>query len=126
MRKIFILSAGLVTCALVAMTARAQDYGFSSSAGYNIERWDEDWSYLKDPARRSDLFDPVKYVPFNDSGNSYASFGGQARYRYDYFNNSNFGAGPEDNDGFHLTRLLTHADIHFCPNFRAFVQINSG
>jgi len=137
MRKTLLLSAALLfACALASSTtARGEDYGYSSSSGYNIERWDEDWSWLKDhwdefgtwqKDPRSDYFDPLKYILFSESLDSYISIGGQARYRYDLFNNSNFGAGPEDNDGFHLTRLLLHADIHLNENFRAFVQINSG
>ena len=111
---------------VLLLTAPAWSQYYSTSATYNIERWDEDWSYLKDRSQRSDFFDPIKYMPFNEKGDVYTSFGGQARLRYDLFNNSNFGAGPEDNDGFYLTRLLAHADVHFGPNFRAFVQINSG
>jgi hypothetical protein len=87
---------------------------------YSIVRWDEDYSYLKDPANRSDTFDPIKYIPLG--GESYLSLGGSARYRYEYFNNNNFGAGPQDNDGYHLTRFLAHADLHLNPNLRFFVQ----
>lgn len=89
---------------------------------YTSLRWDEDYSYLKDPSRRTDFFDPVKYVPLDESGDSYASVGGQARYRYEYFNNYNFGAGPQDEDGYGLTRLMAHLDLHLTPYFRAFVQ----
>jgi len=99
--------------------------GQYSSTNYSIERWDEDYSYLKDPANRNDLFDPIKYVAIGGD-DSYLSFGGQARYRYDYFNNTGFGSGVQDETGFHLVRLLAHVDAHFGPNLRAFVQINSG
>jgi hypothetical protein len=89
---------------------------------YSVVRWNEDYSYLKDPARRGDFFDPIKYVPFNEKGDWYASFGGQARYRYELYNNANFGAGPQDNDGYSLTRLLAHADVHLGPAVRGFFQ----
>ena len=92
---------------------------------YTPVRWNEDYGYLKDPAKRTDPFDSLKYIPLNDAGDVYLSLGGQARYRYELFNNVNFGAGPEDDDGFHLTRLLAYADLHLGPNVRGFVQVIS-
>lgn len=112
----------LCTMLLLPAVARAQDYG---SSDYSIERWDEDYSYLKNPASRSDFFDPLKYVPLDKSGDSYLTFAGQARERYDYFQNTQFGAGPQSHAGFELTRLLLSADAHFGPNFRAFLQLDS-
>lgn len=102
--------------------AWADSYG---PAGYGIERWDENYSYLKD-SRPADFFDPAKFVPLNPAGDAYLSFGGQARYRFDYFNNLNFGAGIQDEDGFHLFRFLAHVDVHLGPNLRVFFQVNSG
>ena len=87
-------------------------------------RQNEDYSFLKDPARRTDPFDSIKYIPLNDSGDWYLSFGGQARYRYELFNNNNFGVGPQDDDGFHLGRFLGHADLHLGP-VRGFFQVKS-
>jgi hypothetical protein len=89
---------------------------------YTPVRWNEDYSYLKDPSKRSDVWDPLKYIPFDDSGDYYASVGAQARYRYEYFNNNAFGAGPQDEDGYHLTRFLAHVDLHLSPYFRVFIQ----
>ena len=92
---------------------------------YGPLRVNEDYSYLKDPARRTDLFDPIKYIPLNDRGDWYLSLGGQARYRYELFNNNNFGAGPQDDDGYHLGRFLAHVDLHLGENLRSFFQIKS-
>jgi len=95
---------------------------------YTLSRWDEDYRYLRDPAqgeRESDFFDPIKYIRFNDKGDIYLSLGGQARYRYEYFHNNNFGAGPQDPNGYNLLRLLAHADLHLGDNFRIFVQSKS-
>src|SRR5206468_3541774 len=89
---------------------------------YTPLRWNEDYGYLKDPARRTDFLDPIKYIPLNADGDWYLSLGGQARYRYEYFNNANFGAGPQDEDGYHLTRLLAHADLHLGQYVRFFIQ----
>lgn len=88
---------------------------------YTPVRWNENYGYLKDPARRTDLFDPIKYIPLGPDG-WYLSLGAQARYRYEYFDENNFGAGPQDDDGFHLFRLMGHADLHLGANVRVFVQ----
>src|SRR6266550_9641801 len=34
---------------------------------YTLVRWNEDYSYLRDPAKRTDFFDAVKYVPIGDN-----------------------------------------------------------
>src|SRR5207237_5136336 len=31
--------------------------------GYKLLRYEEDYSYLKDPSRRTDFWDPIKYIP---------------------------------------------------------------
>src|SRR5688572_28696688 len=66
---------------------------------YTPVRYNEDYSYLKDPDKRTDFFDPIKYIPLNESGDVYLSLGGQFRERYEYFNNANFDPGPQDEHG---------------------------
>ena len=112
-----------ITLLLVVVSPAFAQYYFNE---YDIERWNEDYSYLRYPGSHTDFFDPIKYVPLNSSGDTYLSFGGQARYRYDYFNNTEFGAGPQDENGFHLFRFLAHVDAHFGRNVRVFLQFNSG
>ncbi|MBS1831481.1 MAG: alginate export family protein, partial [Acidobacteria bacterium] len=29
---------------------------------YQLDRSEEDWSWLRDPARRTDVWDPLKYI----------------------------------------------------------------
>ncbi|HSZ58707.1 MAG TPA: alginate export family protein [Tepidisphaeraceae bacterium] len=111
------------TMLLLCASAFGQ-YGYGPGS-YSIERWDEDYSYLKDPAYRTDFFDSIKYIPISADGDSYLSLGGQARWRMDYFNNTEFGAGTQDENGFQLFRLLAHADAHFGPNFRVFLQLDA-
>ena len=74
----------------------------------------------------SDLFDPIKYVPLNESGGAYLSFGGEARIRYEYFHNPQWGLAPQDDNGYWLQRYMLHADAHVTDWFRAFVQFKSG
>jgi hypothetical protein len=89
---------------------------------YTPVRWNEDYSYLK-TAPKSDLFDPVKYIPLGPD-DWYLSLGGQYRFRYEYFNNVNFSpaGSAQDEDGYYLNRLLVYADLHLGPMFRVFAQ----
>jgi hypothetical protein len=89
-------------------------------------RYDEDYGYLHDLPRRTDLFDPIKYIPLTESGASYLTLGGEIRERYEYFRNPIWGAAPQDNDGYWLQRYMLHADAHFGDSLRAFVQLKSG
>src|SRR5436190_10308247 len=115
---------GLVLFVSGVCQAQATAPPANSPPPYTLSRFDEDYRYLRDPAEGTerDFFDPIKYIKFNDKGDIYLSLGGQVRYRYEYFNDFNFGAGPQDDDGYHLIRMLAHADLHLGENFRLFVQ----
>jgi hypothetical protein len=84
-------------------------------------RWNEDYSYLRDPAARTSPIDAIKFIPLSDDGEVYLSLGGQARFRYEYWNNELFGA-VENHEGYFLQRYLLHADLHLGPAVRVFVQ----
>src|SRR5262245_18915574 len=88
-------------------------------------RYDENWGYLEDESRRSEWLDRLKYIPLNNRG-WYLSLGGEARIRYEYFSQFNFGIGPQDDDGYLLQRYLLHADAHFGKRVRVFAQLQSG
>jgi len=89
---------------------------------YTVVSYNENYSYLRDPANRSDFFDPIKFMPLDRDGDIWLSLGGQFRERYEYFNNNNFGAGPQTEDGYYLHRFFAHADLHVGPYFRAYVE----
>jgi Alginate export len=89
---------------------------------YTPVRFNENYAYLA-TAPDTDFFDPIKYIPLGPD-DWYLSLGGQARYRYEYFNNENFGA-VENDWGYALQRYMLHADAHLGNNFRAFVQLRS-
>jgi hypothetical protein len=44
------------------------DEAIAGSGGptYKLLRYDEDYSYLKDPDRRTDFWDPIKYIPIGN------------------------------------------------------------
>ena len=66
----------------------------TSPPPYQSLRYDEDWTYLSDKSQRSDAFDVLKYIPLLDRG--YLSLGGEARIRYEYFDQFDFGLGYEE------------------------------
>lgn len=88
-------------------------------------RWDENWSYLRDHAQRSDYFDPVKHIPLNSHG-WYLSIGGESRTRLEYFRNATFGSAPGARNGFLIQRHLLHGDVHLGAHARVFLQLQSG
>src|SRR5262249_41226748 len=69
---------------------------------FKLSRQDEDWSVLRDPGLRTELLDGIKFVPLDLDGSSWLTLGGEARERYEYFQNANWGRGPQDDDGYLL------------------------
>ena len=92
---------------------------------YKLLRYDEDYSYLKDPDRRTDFWDPIKYIPIGDREGWYVSFGAQLRPWFQFYNNFDFGTTPGPN-AYLTQRYLFHGDFHFGPNIRFFGQFVSG
>src|SRR6266853_5663649 len=86
----------------VLSVARADgsDPPAASPPAFTTLRYDEDYSYLRDPAAHTDAFDPIKYIPLSERGDWYLTFGGQVRDRYEYFHNYLFGCGAHDRDGY--------------------------
>lgn len=91
---------------------------------YQLNRADENYRYLQDPSRRTDMWDSLKYVSLNEPGSWYLSIGGEARERYEYFNRPNWGKDPQDN-GYFLQRYFLHADLHMGEQIRLFSQFQS-
>jgi len=91
---------------------------------YSLNRADEDYRYLADPARRTDVWDPIKYLPLTESGSWYLSLGGEARERYEYFSHPNWGKDSQDN-GYFLQRYFLHGDLHLGEHLRLFSQFQS-
>jgi len=96
---------------------------------YKLLRYDEDYSYLKDPRKRTDPMDFLKYIPLGERDDYYLSLGGQARPRFESFHNPDFGGGPANRQGYNndlVQRYMLHGDLHLGPNVRFFGQLQSG
>ena len=52
-------------------------------APYALLRQDNDYSYLRNPACRSDFWDPVKFISLNAEGHKYLTLGGELREWYE-------------------------------------------
>jgi hypothetical protein len=95
----------------------------SCAPAYQSLRFDEDWSCLRDPDQRRELWDPAKFIELGDE--RYLSLGADARWRYERFVHPGFGVGPEDGSGYALQRYLFHGDLHLSRSLRAFAQVQS-
>ena len=61
---------------------------------YKLLSEDEDWSFLKDPTLRQDLWDPIKYIPLGGRDGWYLTIGGEAREVWEQIGNDNWGQQP--------------------------------
>jgi hypothetical protein len=102
-----------VALALWASPARA-------GPAYEILRFEEDWADLLcvPSCARKDPTDRLKALRLGRC--VWADFGGQVRFRLENWENQNF-VGAND-DGWLLTRLRAHADLHVTRYARAFVE----
>src|SRR5437588_2946282 len=95
--------------------------------GYKMLRFDEDYSYLTNQANRTDLFDPVKYIPLRqDDPLWFATIGGELRERYEGHHDPNFGIGGNGSDSYLLQRITLLTDVHLGERLRFFAEGISG
>ncbi len=118
---------GLVLAGSGAVDVLGQDGGSPAEVErprFSFLRYQEDWSGLRgtDPASLTDFWDPIKYIPLNEDGSIWVSFGGSTRLRMESWSNFNFGDTSGSDDVFVLWRALLHADFHVGENVRAFIQ----
>jgi alginate export protein len=100
--------------------------GYPVQPAYTASRYDEDYSFLANPANRTETLDLIKYIPLFNWGQDYfLTLGGELREQYEFIENDNFGRGSVNSDGYWLQRLMVHSDWHFGPFVRAFVQLKS-
>jgi hypothetical protein len=88
-------------------------------------RYDEDYSFLADPAQRTEFWDAVKYIPLAGGRAGFLSFGGEARERFEAYENEFFSTSPNEDNAYFLQRYLLHADYHPTEWLRAFGQLQS-
>lgn len=90
-----------------------------------MNRWQEDWSALADPALRTEPFDSLKYIPLSTADPGiYLSLGGGLRERFETNDAPRFRTVPGLADSYLTSRLEVHADLR-AGAFQAFAQIQS-
>jgi len=99
--------------------------GLATPPAYQGLRYDENYTYLENAANRTDWLDPIKYIPLGGD-HAWANLGGEFRERYEYFDHTLWGQGPQDPNGYWLQRAMLHADLHLNDQVRFFAQIKSG
>jgi hypothetical protein len=116
-------AAGVMACATIN-TVKADDTvpTVLSPPAHTDLRYDENYSYLKDPAARTNLFDSLKFIPLDKQGDIYLTLGGQVRDRYEYFNNYFFGKGAQTPNGYNLVRTMLDTDLHLGSYLRLFAE----
>ena len=86
-----------------------------------LMRFVENYEFLKDSTKATEPFDKLKFIPLNDSKSSYISLGGEVNTFYESIYNR-----MDEGEGYLLTRIMAHIDVHLGNRFRLFVQPASG
>lgn len=88
-------------------------------------RYEEDYRYLADPARRAEALDRLKYILLAGAAHpdSYLSLGGETRQLFEYFQHAAWSPAP--GNGYYLPRYFLAADLHLGPHLRLYGQLAS-
>jgi hypothetical protein len=97
-------------------------------------RWSEDWSTIGDPAPlvgpgrppSDEFWRPFKYIPLNESGESYLSLGGEFRLAYEVYDDRDMGISDIGYQDALQLRLALHTDLHINRRWRIFSQLGYG
>ena len=81
----------------------------ASAQNFRLMRYDESYVYLNDSART--FYNRIKYIPLSTDRQMYLSFGGDARWEYDAFNNEDWGKFNAGRDKFFLQRYDFYANL---------------
>jgi uncharacterized membrane protein YjjP (DUF1212 family) len=93
---------------------------------YHLLREDDDWSFLADPAKRQEFWDPIKYIRLRSDRNDwFLSMGGEAREVWEQIGNDNWGQQPFMN-AYLNERYMLYFDVHYGKHVRSFVEFKSG
>jgi hypothetical protein len=112
-----------------------------------VARFEEDYSYLRNPANSTDFFDPLKFIPIDPAelADAYLTLEGETRFRFDDTSWRNFGvatgatlpkkpggaptftpeAEAKDNQ-LYKQRYELGADLHLGDNLRFFAEFYHG
>jgi hypothetical protein len=93
---------------------------------YKILRFTEDYSWLSDTTKRTELLDPIKYIPLRTNEPFwYLTFGGEIRERFEGIDEQNFGIRSSGNSSW-IQRITLLGDLHLGQRVRFFAEGISG
>src|SRR5690349_14028196 len=121
-----VYEAGMVVVGLILAipTVAAQTNTPAQPPAIGPLRYDEDYSYLRDPKNRSGgWWERFKFIPLDDAGWAYVTLGDEERLRYERYWNNAFGSAVKPNEDYLRYRALPYADLHVGPHFRVFGQL---
>ncbi|MGE5839944.1 MAG: alginate export family protein [Deltaproteobacteria bacterium] len=115
-----VILVALVLCLLTMLTSFAGNpEAQHEEPSLTLPRYDEDYSYLRNPANRTDKWwEPLKLIPLTEK--AYLSLGGEFRPRFESIKNDNWGLGTDD--AYLWVRFLPYADLHATDSIRLFGQ----
>jgi len=93
----------------------------ATTGGYNLSRWAEDWRSYKDPKKRDDILDRLKYVPIAADGDVYATFSGEFRVRMNLTTNPNLRKSEAQRQD--INRIVGGVDLHLGKHLRVFGEV---
>lgn len=91
------------------------------SGKYNVSRWAEDWRAMRDPARRDDPLDRLKYLPLTQEGDVYLTLSGEFRYRVQETTNPDLRDRAAQRQ--ERTRIFAGADLHLGEHVRFYGEL---
>jgi hypothetical protein len=99
-----------------------------------VDQSDENFSFLRNPADRTDFWDPLKYIPLDSSGKYYLSFWFEDRSEFEWFQNEMWGKGPQTISGYWLQRVIpavaltlgTHVRVYSAFQYEKEIGNNAG
>jgi Alginate export len=87
-----------------------------------VDQADENWSFLRDPANRTDFWDPLKYIPLNRDGNYFLTFWFENRSEYEWFQNAAWGQAPQTISGYWLQRVIPAVGLTLGSHVRVYTS----
>ena len=95
-----------------------------TAGGYNQSRWAEDWSKLRDPKKRKDIVDQLKFISIAGDGDVYLTLSGEARLRVNHTTNPNLRDAEAQRQD--ILRLFGGADLHVGEHLRFYGELAHG
>ncbi len=96
----------------------------TTTGGYNQSRWAEDWSKLRDPKKRKDIVDQLKFISLAGDGDVYLTLSGEARLRVNETTNPNLRDAEAQRQD--ILRLFGGADLHVGQHLRFYGELAHG